>query len=76
MTPDTKHDLKWWAYAVSTVVLFVWLDPALVSAQDTLLTLCGILLLVSWGVWTWKFWLKALILYIYKFVKDENEKLK
>lgn len=54
----TKDEARWWVYIVSGVCLLPFIAPALISAHDTVMVLLGILLLVIYAVWSWKFWIK------------------
>lgn len=53
--------MKWWVYIVYGIALLFFIAPALISAPDTLLVLGGVLLLVLYGVWSWKLWIKKLV---------------
>jgi uncharacterized membrane protein len=47
----------WWLYVIIGCILLAFLAPALISTADTISVLCGVILLVGYGVWTWNLWL-------------------
>lgn len=51
-----------WVYAISGIVLFSFLAPALISATDTALVMFGVLLIILYGVWSYYFWIKPLFM--------------
>lgn len=57
-----KSTIKWWTYVWSGLILLLFLVPALLSASDDWLVLLGVSLLVGYGWWSWKFWIRKLFL--------------
>ena len=52
---------KWWLYVIVSIVLLFFLAPAMISAQDTIIVLLGVVSLVLLGVWSWRLWIKGSI---------------
>lgn len=61
-----KHKIEWWIYAIAAFILLLFVAPAMISADDTLLVIMGVLLLVFFGVWSWQLWISRLINLILK----------
>lgn len=53
--------LAWWLYVWAGIILLFFLAPTLLSERDTLMVLVGIVFVVAYGVWSWRFWVKSLI---------------
>lgn len=56
----STRELLWWLYIVFAVML-VFVVPSLMSAGDTIAVIAGVLLMVLFGVVSWKFWVRPLI---------------
>lgn len=60
MKKSSTRELFWWLYAVF-VVMLLFVVPSLMSAGDTIAVIAGVLLMVLFGVVSWKFWVRPLI---------------
>lgn len=55
-----KRELHWWLYLVFGAMISI-VVPLMVSARDTISNIIGIIILVIYGVVSWKFWVRPLI---------------
>lgn len=61
MKRGQKRELQWWLYLVIGAMISI-VVPLLVSARDTISNLIGVIVLVVYGVVSWKFWVRPLIM--------------
>ena len=57
-----RSTIKWWAYVWSGIILLLFVAPALISAADDIFVLLGFGLLIAYGWWSWKFWIRKIFL--------------
>lgn len=70
MKEKKSKDLQWWAYLVG-LVLLMFVVPTLMSAQDTVLVIIGIILMIAFAVVSWKFWIRPSIQFIWGKINEK-----